>query len=379
MRETWRQAQADLPVWVQQGKSFMQRDLAWKDISRIRNSKKHIHSSFCEVEARKLEALYGIHNDLEPVLTRGLDLTHATGQLISRRYHDFGAFSFIHSLMLEEFEIELMHEKEMEREVQAMPSSKPATHSIHPDVRRFINTGAMPSSTSAFLAIHEASAGLSIRNPIGLDQVFSDMRVTQDFYNTVILQGPGSMDYFLRPVEWVITSTSPGTPLLVAFSPYEVNELLPQLRSSKAVRLHIFAPRGNLFMQTFEDLNRFILPSNPPANPIPRQLALQLNLFSGSLYVRDYGTYEDMCSTLRLHFGHLPPHLDKPEIINLYCYVKDRSARLELGMSEAGFSSSPLAFFRKLLVSRRYGQSLGPSHMGKVLYGNALHDADFED
>lgn len=403
MRESWRQAQADLPAWVQQGKSFMKREMAWQDlldykpqIDPLRKKKKRksleqqsvstwngrIQTNFCETEAKTLDALYEISNDLERDLVRGIDTTHEIGRLIVERCEKFGSFPIYDTTILEEMEVELMHEKEMEREVEVIPSSKPAMHAIHPDVLRFIDTGFLPVWTSGLLHISEAFANLSLRIPAGIDQVFSNMRVTQDFCNTVILQGPGNRDHFLRPVEWVVTNAGPVTTSVVAFSPYEVNELLPQLRTSKAVRLHIFAPRGNLFMQPFGDLDRFVLPSNPLTTPLPRALALQLDLFSGSLYLRDYEAYKDMCSTLRLHFDDLPPHLAKPEIINLSCYVKDPSARLELGMSEAGFSSNPLPFFRKLLVLRRYGQKLGPSHMGRILYGSALHkgkDRDFDE
>jgi hypothetical protein len=400
MRESWRQAQADLPAWVQQGKSFMKREMAWQglldyiphsDSSRKNKKQKsskqqsvtwngNIQSNFCEPEARTLDALYGVSNDLERDLVHGIDTTHEIGRLIGERCEEFGTLSIYDTTILEEMEVELMHEKEMEREVEVVPSSRPAVHAIHPDVLSFIDTGSIPLWTSGLLHIRQAFANLSIRIPEGIDQVFSNMRVTQDFCNTVMLQGPGgNKDHFLRPVEWVVTGTGPVTTSVVAFSPYEVNELLPQLKTSKAVRLHIFAPRGNLFMQPFEDLDRFVLPSNPPATPLPRALALQLNLFSGSLYLRDYKTYKDMCLTLRLHFDDLPPHLANPDIIDLSCYVKDSSARLELGMAEPGFSSTPIPFFRKILVLRRYGQNLGPSHMGRILYGSALQKGKGRD
>lgn len=182
IRESWRQAQADLPAWVQQGKSFMKREMAWQgllddkpqsDPSRKKKKRKslkqqsvstwndRIQSNFCEMEARTLDALYGISNDLERDLVRGIDTTHEIGRLIVERCEKFGSLSIYDTTILEEMEVELVHEKEMEREVEVIPSSKPAMHAIHPDVLRFIDTGFIPVWTSGLLHIREAFANLS--------------------------------------------------------------------------------------------------------------------------------------------------------------------------------------------------------------------------
>lgn len=131
-------------------------------------------------------------------------------------------------------------------------------------------------------------------------------------------------------------------------------------------------------MRTLENLDHFVLPETLLAAPLPPPLALQLNLFSGALYLRDYAAYKDLCILLRLHFGDLPPHLAKPSIINPWCYVRDPAARRTLGMFGPGFSDYPLPFLRRLLILRRYGLDFGPSHMGKLLYGTKLHNKDFE-
>jgi len=153
------------------------------------------------------------------------------------------------------------------------------------------------------------------------------------------------MDHFLRPVEWVVTSITSKSPIIVAVSPYEVDQLLPQIRDSTAVKLHLFAPRGNLFMRTFEDLDRFVLPGDPPAIPLQRSLAMQLNLFAGSLYLRDHAMYKDVCAALRLQIDVLPPRLANRQYVDRNGYVKPGPARLELGFTGPGFKTNALPFY----------------------------------
>ncbi|KIM25734.1 hypothetical protein M408DRAFT_25862 [Serendipita vermifera MAFF 305830] len=164
---------------------------------------------------------------------------------------------------------------------------------------------------------------------------------------------------------------------MVLFSPYEANQLFPRFRTSEGVRLHVFAPQNNQAVPSLEDLDFLTLPFTASAFSLPRPLALQLNLFVGSLYLQDYKTYRDVCSVLRLYFGPLPPYLAKPGIINVSGFVHDLNARKELGMGELGFENNALPFFRGMLKLRRFGRGLGPSHMGKILYGTRLRKSDF--
>jgi len=382
IREAWRQAQADLPSWVQQGKSFMKREISWKETSRGGLSEERIRELFCETEARTLEVLYGLKNNIGRNLVHGTDMANNIGKLIAKRCKEFGAVAVYDATILEEMEVELVHEKENEREIIEIPFAKPAKHFIHGDVVKFIKTGVISPNASGFLLASEAFNYTSFKLPEVLNHVLPNLRVSKEFFSTIILEAttiPVIMDHFLRPVEWVVTSTASRSPLIVVLSPYEVDQLLPQIRASKTIKLHLFAPRGNIFMRTFEDLDHFILPGDPPAIPLRRSLAMQLNLFAGSLYLRDHDMYRDVCAILRLHFDAVPPHLAKQEYIDRNCYVKHGSARLELGLTGPGFRTNALPFLRKLFILRRYGQPLGPSHMGKLLHGVKLHKGKKRD
>ncbi|KAI9569302.1 hypothetical protein HD554DRAFT_2092770, partial [Boletus coccyginus] len=47
----------------------------------------------------------------------------------------------------------------------------------------------------------------------------------------------------LRPVTWVVSGRGAHNEVLVILSPYEANHLLPYIRSSDKVRLHLYTPR----------------------------------------------------------------------------------------------------------------------------------------
>jgi hypothetical protein len=385
IKETWKQLQENLPVWVLQGHSFIRREAAWESLStKTLPSPREISNRFCEPEARSIEELYGNSSGTNHWILQqhSIDSTNETIRKIVQRCQDFDSFSITTAGVQEEMEIELVHEKEVEREVQKSPDADPAEHSLHPNVERFVTTGSTwLCYGSGFRRVDQAFADTSLVVPKGFDQFFSNIAATEDFYRTIKLttkHNARKMDGFIRPVDWVVTAgLEPQAGMMVLFSPYEVEKLLPRFRTSKEVTLHVFTPRTNLSNPSFEDLNFLSLPSTRFAAPLSRPLAMQLNLFSGSLYFRDYRTYSDVCHALRLHFGPIPTYLAKPNIINANFFVLDPQARVELGMTGMGFQENALPFFQNMITMRRYGRGFGPSHIGKVLNGTRLKKSDF--
>jgi hypothetical protein len=141
----------------------------------------------------------------------------------------------------------------------------------------------------------------------------------------------------------------------------------------------LFAPRTSLGMRPLEDLQLFNLPTEIPRSPLSSPLAQQLNLYSGTLYLRDIQSYHDICRTLRLHFGALAQEIADLGVINSNGFVKDRRAREELGLVGKGFEEDPVQFLRKLFHLRRNGRSFLPSHLGQILFGVGLTDSIFEE
>jgi len=165
---------------------------------------------------------------------------------------------------------------------------------------------------------------------------------------------------------------------LVVFSPHEINELLPVFRTSTKAKLHLFASRTSLGMRPLEDLQLFTLPTNTPRTPISSSLAQQLNLYSGTLYLRDIQSYREICRTLGLHFGDLAAEIADMGVVNSNGFVKDAGVREQLGLAGEGFAADPVQFLRKLFHLRRNGRSFLPSHLGQILFGVGLTESIFE-
>ena len=384
IKETWQELQANLPVWVIQGHSFARREAAWEKVSKsLSMSSSEIETLFCEPEARTVDELYGTNSTGKTHWIWGQHSITSPNQIIRemvRRCQDFRPFSITSAGVQEEIEIELVHEKEVEREVERATQANPSLHVLHPNVSRFVKTGnILLSREEGFRTAVAAFSGTSLAIPEGFKEFFSSIVVTEDFYRTIqipLLRPRHTMDEFLRPVDWVVTTTSDrGT--MVLFSPYETNQLLPIIRTSTKVKLHVFSPRSNLSAPSLEDLNFLSLPPTVSGPPLPRPLAIRLNLFAGSLYFRDRETYVDVCRILRLHFGPLAAHLARPDVINASFYVLSPRARLKLGMTGLGFGENALPFFQNMIRMRRFGRGFEPSHMGKILHGTQLKESDF--
>jgi hypothetical protein len=386
MKETCRQLQVNVANWAMQGYEFVARQTGWRHMSTGgRTTAQQMHGLFCQEEGRSLDQLYGIEKRKSPRERAGHTLLSINENPMLRAIEDhcklFDTFSFDDARTQEEQEVELVHEQEVEREVERPHPATPYPHSIHADVKSFANTGILDPNSPAFRTVQKSLEHTSLVFPAGGSSAFSNLMVTNDFFHTIQRAGFGSIsriDDFLRPVEWVVISQVQREPLLVAFSPYEVNKLLPVFRTSTRVKLHLFAPRTSLGMRSLEDLQMFTLPTNIPRSPISSPLAQQLNLYSGTLYLRDIQSYRDICRTLRLHFGDLAPDIADMGVINSNGFVKDRRAREELGLVGKGFKEDPVQFLGKLFHLRRNGRGFLPSHLGQILSGVGLTDSTFK-
>jgi hypothetical protein len=389
IKETWKQLQANLPAYVLQGHSFVRREEAWKDLEDSKITPRQLAESLREQESRTLRELYGPDATNEHAWIREYHSPNAhnsTSRAIFDRCREFEVFSMADANLNEEKEVELVHEKEVERAVERPKPATAAKHYLERDVKTFITTGTLPNQSKFFLKVDRALLHTSTPIPPGLPDVFRNLLVTEDFYRTIHLPSfpsRGSMDDFIRPIDWLVVPAVPSPPYAVALSPFEVNELLPIIKKSKVVRLYLFAPRNNLSMRTFEEFDTFTLPSQAPSPPLSRTLVHQINMFSGSIFLRDYGTYRDVCKMLGLYFEKLDSHTLETnlstgnDVIDSTYFVLDPATRERLGMGEVRFVKSPVPFLKRLLIIRRHGQTLGPSHMGKMLHGSKLNEDDF--
>jgi hypothetical protein len=387
IKETWKQLQSNLPAYMVQGHSFVRREAKWKDFRNGIVTPLHLSKSLCEQESRTLAELYGPEANSEHAWIWEYHSPNSASDVsraIYQRCREFDAFSLGDANLYEEKEIELVHEKEVERVVERPQTAAAAAHQLHKDLIQFVSTGWVPLNSQVFRSLDRALQRTSLRMPRGFQEAMGDLLVTDDFCRTIQVSSrsstAGAMDSFLRPVEWILIPTTTHS-FVVALSPFEANGLFKHIKASRNVRLHVFSPRNNLSMDSFEGFDSFILPSRPETPSFPRHIVHQINLFSGSIFIRDYQTYCDICKLLKLYFDKLDSEgsSSSPDVIDSTFFIVEASTREQLGMDDAGFEESPVLFFRSLLTIRRHGQGLGPSHMGKLLQGVKLKEEDFID
>ncbi|KAL1748425.1 hypothetical protein HDZ31DRAFT_29685 [Schizophyllum fasciatum] len=381
MKESQRQTQEHGALWADQGLNFDRREMAWCTYESGEIDRMALVEVLREPEARSLEDLYA------PGKASGLSKScHAEGterlRAILERCERFGFRISDNSRLLEEQERELAHETEQEREVHVAPPAMPLEHATDPALTELLRTGRLPERP-AFRTLHASLAATSLEADIpSLSRTFfqdtNTVVTTRDFANTIRLPAHSlhGMDGYLRPVQWIVSMRrEPETLLLI--SPHEADEILPEVRQSQDIRLHMYAPRVNHETRSFDDLHLPVVPSyaassyRGPKNRVTHEL----DLFAGNLFLKDTSTYQSLCALLGLHLDAAPEGY--AGVIDRDGFVQSREVRASLGISGCAFERSPAAFLRTLLSLRRKGQSFELTHLGQMLYGRALTAEDF--
>ncbi|TDL21943.1 hypothetical protein BD410DRAFT_828691 [Rickenella mellea] len=381
MQETCAEIEHSLPRWAQQGTEHGARSHAWKEFTSHQIPEKDLCSSWLASEAQTLGAMYGIHsgeNNLESSNRMlAIDIPE-----IRDRCQELGIVFGGDNRTDEEQEKEILHEIEREVQLERPPKAVGSIHQIHADVKTFIQTGRVPTPlsrslafVSAFFALENTSAAAL---PHDLGVWSQTLLTTTDFSRTIQTQMFRRGDEFLRPVQWIISSSVDCEVLLVIVSPFEVNALLPEIRQSNYVNLHIYTPRVTQAMPPCDDLTLYCippLPTNWPASPL-KPLTIQLNLFAGQLYLADYETYLDVCQFLGVYSAGMRGRFGDALDVQSNCdgFV-NRALRINAGWHLSPFDKSPLPFLKELFALRRKGSNFRPTNLGQILHGKTLTDA----
>ena len=266
-----------------------------------------------------------------------------------------------------EQEREVHHEVEREREVERPRKVEPAKHSIHLDIVTFVRTGKLPRRPTHIIPLLA---------PTGIDKVLDSSpdwslspRSTLDFATTTRYPSSERLTDYLRPVNWVVSSGFGKDSVAIVISPYEVNELLPDIRKSNEVRLHIYAPKVAASMRSFSDLTFYTIPeSSTIAWTCPAQIRTQLNLFAGQLYFDSKEEYESVCVLFALSMAHP----DAEEIgVDGFVLPQYRTGK------SSPLSVSVIKTFKRLISLRRKGMGYDKTQLGRVLDARPLQDSDF--
>jgi hypothetical protein len=294
---------------------------------------------------------------------------------------NFEALGFGSAALSEEQERELAPEIEEERQVERPAKMEAEIHVLHTDLVRLVYYGRIGENSTTFQSAFKALRYTSPAKLFNLQQQPSfptDLLVTTDFMRTVKIP-PGSSrasfisDSYQRPVQFILTTVSldraDATRQAIIISPFEANSLLlPTIQKTKRVTLHLFAPRSNGSFAALDHLMLYNVGRDFAPKSVSRSLTTQLNLFAGSLYLRSLTEYNELCDFL----GLLRTSRVEP---GQQVYA---DGFIEPPAGKWGLKQSPVPFLRALLMKiRREGDGVEKTHLGKLLSGGRLEEADF--
>lgn len=295
---------------------------------------------------------------------------------IREHCENLGVLSLRDIRMDEEQEREVS--REIEHECQAHVQSSratPARHSLRPDVVNFVRTGVAPSPPlkGAFRHIFATRTDNSLVASNGPHAWSPYLLATEDFCRAIKESGSveGWENSYLRPVQWVLSRKMRGRDFLVLVSPYEANLLMPKIKVSEHVHLHMYIPRTTKRMKPADDLKLYSVPPLPSDWTPPWDLIDQLNVFAGQFYLSDYASYVRLCRFLGIHTEHSPQKAGT--VIARNWFNNPDSSDEEI---KNRFDGTPLPLVMMLLAVRQ-GMAFAGTHMGRVLDGWPLSEEDF--
>ncbi|KAI0296910.1 hypothetical protein B0F90DRAFT_1819762 [Multifurca ochricompacta] len=339
MHETCEDIRHHLPHWAEQGLDHHKRFAAYRLYGSTRNLGT-LEGTWLQPESRTLEEMYDPVLDVHSAVT-GSEINGIPS--LRERIERLGVRKLADVRMAEEQEREVNHEVERERQVERPPKVHPAQHIIRDDIRTLFIQG-----------YSQNLRGEWSPSPLA----------TTDFAATTTKSNGSDLTDYLRPINWVLSSGSGKNSTVIVISPHEANELLPDIRKSKTVRLHIYAPRVTASMRSFSDLAFYSIPALQTGSWLsPAHVRTELNLFSGQLYFDNRREYERICALLALHMVH--PGAEQIEVDG-FVPPKYRTGE------SSPFTTSKIALFKKLIGLRRKGMTYGGTDLGRVLDARPL-------
>ena len=184
--------------------------------------------------------------------------------MIHQRCKSLGALSLPDACLDEEQEWEVSCEIEWEWEMVRPPWANPASHSLHPDVVEFVKTSHLQPHSEAFCPIFTTLANSSAAT--SEPDIWSPYILTTTDFCTTIIKGrlfQGRVDEYLHPVQWILSGKKGEHNVLVILSPFEADQLMPYIRLSKHVHLHLYTPCTTEQMKSHDDLKWYTIPTLP--------------------------------------------------------------------------------------------------------------------
>ena len=376
--QTFAEVRRNIPLWAVQGERFERQNAIWQEAMTSQTTLTTTQAAeFLEPESATLADRYWAPQKSARQDPR---MTTRSGnvELIRARCCEFNDSNRTCANLHEEQERELSPEIEEERHVERPPHAEPAIHHIHPEMLKFVATGALVPNTQAYQPAFQSLRSTSAAAFLDIAEFPSDLLVSADYAQTIIITIETDFrDLYQRPVHFVLTSvrdptiTSPVVEHIIIISSYEAEHLQAAIRHSKYVTLHIYAPRPHQGFHALDGLGLCTIPKRPWTLSIPPRFTIQLNLFAGQLYFDSFSEYTGVCKFLGLA---LEPPKDG-HVIEFDGFLYGTS-----NPTMSAFIHSPVQFLKSLMTKiRRNCQEIEHTHIGKVLGGRLLTLADFGD
>lgn len=366
-------------LWVSRGLNHTKRQLAHDRLllnAGSEDATKFVHSDEVEEfldsvkdrETMTLEEMYLDSEDKTTDLPFGFtdDNDDLNAQVLISEWRKLNNATQQASKLQEEQEREVAHEIEQERQIQRPPTIEPRKHSVHRIVREFVRDGQLPTNKDGlkpvFECLHHTTAK-KLYIPLFETSLFA----TDDFIHAVKTK---PYDDYIRPVNWVLVSQGSAIAEVLLLSPYEANELLPNIRESSNVSLHLYAPRTSKSMFSFSRLE--FLSTKPSHYTLASKTLSTLNLFAGMTYFDSYQEYQKFCYFCGLIGGTARAVSNTHVSSEGFVHPSGRSAEWV-----SVFDKSPLPLIKALLGMRRKGDDWTTTHMGRIVDVRVLKEGDF--
>ena len=142
--------------------------------------------------------------------------------------------------------------------------------------------------------------------------------------------------------------------------------------------MHLYKAQSNLNYSSMDTLDFWTVPERNPPFPIPRSVAVQLNIFAGQLYISSYEDYLEICKFLGLASVVITTEMLEAgwKIAADHFILSDNQGRVG-GESEA--TASPVRAIRTLMTAiRRNGEGIDKTDIGRLLDGKLFKKDDFD-
>ncbi|KAJ6191961.1 hypothetical protein J3E72DRAFT_399452 [Bipolaris maydis] len=372
--ETWADMRRNISLWATQGHRYEDHKDYLNGVgTTVEQAKK-----FLEKEAQSLDDRYRPRPRNRFDAIRDWDTTNRNIREILKRYRAFEAVSLDTAALQEEQERELSPEIEEEREVQKPAPMEAEKHELHPDLIRLVDTGIFSAKSDAFVPAFRALESTSAAMQLDLEQFPNDLLVTADFVRTV--KHPGGVmsdsyisDSYLRPVQWILSVMTEddlsANRCFFILSPFEAEQLVAKIRKSDLVTLHLYSPRLTQSYDPLDTLDLYCVGREFSACILSllRSQIVELNLFAGQLYFKSYTEYVELCRYLGLAW-EAPKEGEELQV--------DGFIVPPVGVWR--LNTSPVGFLRDYIKTRREGEGMEKTHLGKMLEGGLLEKREID-